>query len=198
MTATILLLIGTSSAGKSTLAKELQAILPDHYLLLGLDDVFRMVAPRWGGGLGGPLSVQGFRYNHSLGEPIVTIRYGAVGRAVLDGMHHAVAAFAQAGTNVIVDDMLLDRDVLSGWARALALYQTYLVKVHASLATLEERETHRRNPAGLARGHYAVNDVPVFDRLIDTTTTAAVDAANNLVTWLQTNPQPVALQQYRT
>jgi chloramphenicol 3-O phosphotransferase len=198
MITTILLLIGTSSAGKSTLAKELQAILPDHYLLLGLDDVFRMVAPRWGGGLGGPLSVHGFRYNHSLGEPIVTIRYGAVGRAVLDGMHHAVAAFAQAGTNVIVDDMLLDRDVLSDWARALAPYQTYLVKVHASLATLEERETHRRNPAGLARGHYAVNDVPVFDRLIDTTTTAAVDAANNLMTWLQTNPQPVALQQYRT
>jgi chloramphenicol 3-O phosphotransferase len=198
MIATILLLIGTSSAGKSTLAKELQAILPEHYLLLGLDDVFRMVAPRWGGGLGGPLSVHGFRYNYSLGESIVTIRYGAVGRAVLDGMHHAVAAFAQAGTNVIVDDMLLDSDVLSGWARALAPYQTYLVKVQASLATLEEREPHRRNPAGLARGHYAVNDVPVFDRLIDTTTTTAVDAANNLVTWLQTNPQPMALQQYRT
>jgi chloramphenicol 3-O phosphotransferase len=198
MTATILLLIGTSSAGKSTLAKELQAILPEHYLLLGLDDVFRMVAPRWGGGLGGPLSVHGFRYDHSLGEPITTIRYGAIGRAVLDGMHQAVAAFAQAGTNVIVDDMLLDRDMLSSWARALASYQTYLVKVYASLAALEERETHRRNPAGLARGHYAVNDVPVFDRLIDTTTIAPMDAANNLVTWLQTNPQPMALQHYRT
>jgi chloramphenicol 3-O phosphotransferase len=198
MTATILLLVGTSSAGKSTLAKELQAILPDHYLLLGLDDVFRMVAPRWGGGLGGPLSAQGFRYNHSVGKPSVTIRYGAVGRAVLDGMHQAVAAFAQAGTNVIVDDMLLDSDVLSGWARALAPYQTYLVKVHASLATLEEREPHRRNPAGLARGHYAVNDVPVFDHLIDTTTTAPMDAANNLTTWLQSHPQPMALQQYRT
>ena len=198
MTATILLLVGTSSAGKSTLAKELQAILPDHYLVLGLDDVFRMVAPRWGGGVAGPLSTHGFRYDHSLDEPITTIRYGAVGRAVLDGMHYAVAAFAQAGTNVIVDDMLLDSDVLSGWAHALAPYQTYLVKVQASLATLEEREPHRRNPVGLARGHYAVNDVLVFDRLVDTTTTAAADAANNLVTWLQTNPQPMALQHYRT
>ena len=198
MTATILLLIGTSSAGKSTLAKERQAILPKQYLLLGLDDVFRMVAPRWGGGLGGPFSVHGFRYDHSLGEPSTTIRYGAVGRAVLDGMHQAVAAFAQAGTNVIVDDMLLDRDLLSGWARALVSYQTYLVKVYAALATLEERETHRRNPAGLARGHYAVNDVPVFDRLIDTSTIAPMVAANNLVTWLQTNPQPMALQHYRT
>ena len=198
MTATILLLVGTSSVGKSTLGQALQAILPEQYLLLGLDDVFRMVAPRWGGGLGGPLSVHGFRYDHTLGDPSITIRYGAVGRAVLHGMHQAVAAFAQTGTNVIVDDMLLDRDVLSGWARALAPYQTYLVKVRASLATLEERETHRGTPYGLARGHYAVNDVPVFDRLIDTTNTAAVDAANNLVIWLQTNPQPMALQQYRT
>ena len=103
MTTTILLLVGTSSAGKSTLAKQLQAILPDHYLLLGLDDVFRMVSPRWGGGLAGPLSYQGFRYDHSSAPPTITLRYGAVGRAVLDGMHQAVAAFAQAGTNVIVD-----------------------------------------------------------------------------------------------
>ncbi len=97
MTATILLLIGTSSAGKSTLAKELQALLPEHYLLLGLDDVFRMVAPRWSGGLGGPLSVHGFRYDHSLGEPITTIRYGAIGRAVLDGMHRRLLPLRRLG-----------------------------------------------------------------------------------------------------
>jgi energy-coupling factor transporter ATP-binding protein EcfA2 len=69
MTSTILLLIGTSSAGKSTLAKQLQAILPDHYLLFGLDDVFRMVSPRWGGGLAGPFSYHGFRCNITK-EPI--------------------------------------------------------------------------------------------------------------------------------
>lgn len=198
MTATILLLVGTSSAGKSTLAKELQAILPDHYLLLGLDDLFRMVSPRWGGGLAGPLSYRGFRYDHTPAGPTITIRYGDVGCAVLDGMHQAVAAFAQAGTNVIVDEMLLDGCVLSGWARALAAYQTYLIKVWASLATLEEREAQRGNPRGLARGHYAVNDIAFFDRLIDTTSKAPRDAASELVTWVRANPQPVALQQYAT
>ena len=62
---TIVLLIGTSSAGKSTLANALQAILSEHYLLFGLDDVFRMVSPRWGGGLAGPLSYDGFRYDRT-------------------------------------------------------------------------------------------------------------------------------------
>ncbi|HEY6541832.1 MAG TPA: hypothetical protein VIZ18_12880 [Ktedonobacteraceae bacterium] len=59
----ILLLVGTSSAGKSTLAGYLQDGLPDHYLLIGLDDIFRMVSRRWGGEFGGTLSVQGFRYD---------------------------------------------------------------------------------------------------------------------------------------
>jgi chloramphenicol 3-O phosphotransferase len=198
MAATILLLIGTSSAGKSTLAKALQTILPDHFLLFGLDDVFRMVSPRWGGGLAGPLSYHGFWYDHSAAGPTIVIRYGDVGRAVLDGMRHAVAAFAQAGTNVIVDEMLLDRSILSGWARALTPYLTYLIKVQASLATLEEREVQRGNPRGLTRGHYAVNDVPAFDRLIDTGAKAPGDAASELARWLQTNPQPTALQHYET
>lgn len=56
MSARIILLVGTSSAGKSTLASALQAALPEHFLLFALDDVFRMVSPRWGGGLGGPLT----------------------------------------------------------------------------------------------------------------------------------------------
>jgi chloramphenicol 3-O-phosphotransferase len=112
-------------------------------------------------------------------------------------MHHAVAAFAQAGTNVIVDEMLLDRAVLSGWAQTLAPCQTYLIKVQASLATLEAREVQRRHPPGLARGHYAVNDIPVCDRLIDTTSTPPEDAAPDLALWMRSNPQPQALHQYR-
>jgi chloramphenicol 3-O phosphotransferase len=198
MTATILLIIGTSSAGKTTLAEELQAFLPEHYLLFGLDDVFRMVSPRWGGGLAGPLSYDGFRYHYTPTPPTTTIQYGDVGRAVLNGMRQAVAAFAQAGTNVIIDEMLLERDIINSWAVALAPYQTYLIKVQAPLATLEQREAQRGHPRGLARGHEAANDIPVFDRLIDTIDMAPKDAASELARWLEVKPQPLALQQYRT
>jgi chloramphenicol 3-O phosphotransferase len=196
MTATILLLIGTSSAGKSTLAKELQAIVPEHYLLLGLDDVFRMVSPRWGGGLAGPLSYEGFRYEHATATATVSIRYGAVGHAILEGMHQAVGAFARTGSNLIVDEMLLEREILSAWADALAAYRTYLIKVQASLITLEEREVGRKNPRGLARGHYAANDIPFYDRLVDTTNMTPTAAAQELAIWLAANPEPAALQKY--
>lgn len=196
MTVTILLLIGTSSAGKSTLAKQLQAIFSEHYLLLGIDDIFRMVSPRWGGGLAGPLSHQGFRYEHVPSTNTVSIRYGAVGRAILDGMHQAVASFAQTGSNIIVDEMLSDRDILRAWAHALAAYRTYLIKVQASLVKLDQREVGRKNPRGLARGHYAANDIPYYDWLVDTTSTKATDAAQELAVWLATNPEPAALQKY--
>jgi len=196
MRPTILLLVGTSSVGKSALAKRLQDELPDHYLLIGLDDVFRMVSKRWGGGLGGPLSAQGFRYDREAAPEAITIRYGPVGRRVLDGMQRAVAAFAQAGNNLIVDEMLLDEQVLAGWAKRLNRFRTYLIKVTATLDVLEQREPQRRNPRGLARGHLQANDIRYVDFLIDTTEKSPDICAEEIIRWMATAPEPIALRQY--
>lgn len=196
MQPTILLLVGTSSAGKSTLAKHLQDGLPEHYLLIGLDDVFRMVSRRWGGGFGGPLSLQGFRYDLETVPQVQVIRYGPVGRRVLGGMQRAVVAFAQAGNHLIVDEMLLDEQVLAGWVKRLKRFQTHLIKVTATLEALEQREQQRANPPGLARGHLQANDLRYFDLLIDTTDKHPADCARAIIDWLATMPQPAALHQY--
>lgn len=196
MQPTILLLVGTSSAGKSTLAKHLQDDLSEHYLLLGLDDVFRMVSRRWGGGPGGPLSVQGFRYDRETVPQAQVIRYGPVGRRVLDGMQRAVAAFAQAGNHLIVDEMLLDERVLAGWVKHLKRFQTYLIKVTATLTVLEQREQQRGNASGLARGHLQANDLRYFDFLMDTTEKPARACAQEIIHWMTTMPEPTALHQY--
>jgi hypothetical protein len=78
------------------------------------------------------------------------------------------------------------------------LVQAQTTPVISDIRALEEREAQRGNPRGLARGHYAVNDVPFFDRLIDISSKTPEDAASELARWLRTNPQPVALQQYAT
>ena len=196
MKPTILLLVGTSSAGKSTLARYLQDGLPEHYLLIGLDDVFRMVSRRWGGGYGGPLSAQGFRYDREAVLQAQVIRYGPVGMRVLDGMQRAVAAFARAGNHVIVDEMLLDERVLAGWVKHLKGFQTYLIKVTATLQSLEQREQQRGNERGLARGHLKVNDVRYCDFLIDTTEKHPQVCAEEIIHWVTTMPEPTALHQY--
>jgi len=53
------MLVGTSSAGKSTLARAIQAAAPEHFLLQSLDGLFTGVADRWG--LQGDHRDDGFR-----------------------------------------------------------------------------------------------------------------------------------------
>lgn len=199
MRPTIVLLIGTSSAGKSTLAKRLQDALPEPYLLLGIDDVFRMVPQRWGGGLGSPLSAEGFRYDRTSEPGVVTIRYGAVGEAILKGMHRAVAAFAEAGNNLIVDEMLLDEPVLIDWTRQLGRFQPYLVQVTAAEAVLERRERQRQHGSvpGLARGHLRVNSLCHRDLLIDTTDQQLDVHTQALARWIEAQPPATAIDEYR-
>jgi len=152
--------------------------LSDPYVLIGLDDVFRMVSRQWGGGLGSPLSAQGFRYDRETVPQAQVICYGPVGRRVLDGMQRAVAAFAQAGNHLIVDEMLLDERVLAGWVKHLKRFQAYLIKVTATLQVLEQREQQRGNARGLARGHLQANDVRYFDFLSERSIFIARDTCN--------------------
>jgi chloramphenicol 3-O phosphotransferase len=194
---TIILLIGTSSAGKTTLSRQLQAQLAEPYLLLGIDDIFRMVPERWGGGLGGPLSVDGFRYDRASEPGLITIRYGAVGEKVLSGMHHAVAAFAEAGNHIIVDEMLLNERILADWIEQLGRFHPYLVRVTASVEALEQRERQRGNAPGLARGHLAANDLRHRDLEIDTTSRSPQVCAETVTRWLATRPLATAIDLYR-
>jgi chloramphenicol 3-O phosphotransferase len=192
----IILLVGTSSAGKSTLAKRLQDALSDHFLLLGIDDIFRMVSERWGGGMGGPLSVDGFRYDRTTEPGVITIRYGSVGKQVLAGMHRAVAAFAEAGNNIIVDEMLLDEWCLHDWVKHLSRFRSYVVNVTATLDVLEQRERHRGNEPGLAKGHVAINTLRYYDLLLDTTNFAPEIGVDSLLRWLATCPKASAIESY--
>jgi len=58
----ILLLIDTSSTGKTTLAKALQKTLPGYSQYMSLDVFFTGMLDQYGGGINGPLSEVGFNY----------------------------------------------------------------------------------------------------------------------------------------
>ncbi|MBV9787199.1 MAG: AAA family ATPase [Chloroflexi bacterium] len=183
----VVLIVGTSSAGKSSVIAELQDLLSDHYLALGIDSFFQMVAPRWGGGMGGPLSTDGFRYVTADDDqgPCVRIAYGAVGERILRGMHRAVAALAACGNHVLVDEMLLDRAVLGDWVVALHDLPVCVVRLRAALCVLEQREHGRRNPPGLARGHLADNLIDGYDLDLDTSAQSPRELAQTIITYLE-------------
>jgi chloramphenicol 3-O phosphotransferase len=192
----VILLVGPSCAGKSTLAKAVQALSAEPYLVQSLDGLFAATPEDWGGS--GRQALEGFRYDWSAspadgGPAVRRVAYGRVGWRLLQGFHRAVAAFAGAGVNVVVDDMLLDLDVLTDWARALEAVPTLLANVTAPKAELLRREAARQlHPTpGLVAGHFDLHQGIVADTRIDTSVVSPPEAARSLLD-LASSPERVA------
>lgn len=169
----LILIIGTSSSGKSTLATALQAKLDNHWLSSGLDQFFQMVNPAWGGGENGPLSKQGFRYERH-GE-LLQITHGPVGLRILEGMVEAAGAIVKTGNNLIFDDMILSLEHWVLWQSVLEELDAKIVRLDAPAPVLKMREVARGREEklhGLALGHYLSNKVPLVDLEIDTSDVA--------------------------
>jgi chloramphenicol 3-O phosphotransferase len=163
--ARIILLNGAGSAGKSSIARALQAITSEPYLHVAMDAFLDMLpASYWD-------HPDGFTFTPVTegGGTALEIRTGSVGARALRGMRHAVVALAAEGNNLIVDDVMLDltwRD----YQTLLSPFDVSLVGVFAPLAVLEERERQRRDRMiGLARWQYdRVHQGMTYDLEIDT------------------------------
>ncbi|WP_040793429.1 chloramphenicol phosphotransferase CPT family protein [Nocardia paucivorans] len=183
----VILLKGTSSSGKTTLARAIQDESDTPFVYWGIDTLFGLTPPNWGGGRDTPLSRDGFWYDRTGhdadGHPVVVIRYGHVGRRMPHSACAAAAAFARGGDNLVIDEMLLTPDLLPIWMDALADLDVYLVAVTCPLAVAERREQDRGHPIGLARGHlHTVHDHGyTYDMTVDTTTKSPAALARTIL-----------------
>ena len=176
----LILLIGTSSAGKSSVAQILQRSLDAHYLYMGIDNFFKMVNPDWGGGSYSARSKQIFYYERD-GE-FLRIRYGPLGLSILRGIQGTVKSMLMHGNNLIFDDMLMSEEQWNLWRsqRAIEHYRTFICSLQASPDVLKEREQRRgrkRRYWGLALGHVEFNDPPDVDYRIYTDDLTAGEVA---------------------
>src|SRR5436190_20160527 len=102
----VILVNGTSSAGKTTIARAVQRLADDMWLRLGIDSFWGSVDGRWMEY--GDRAAEGFLWVER-DDRSTEIIPGPQGRRLASSMRAAVAAAARAGTNVIADDVLLDR-----------------------------------------------------------------------------------------
>src|SRR5262245_28199659 len=115
---TILLLNGTSSAGKTSIAVRLQRILPEPYVLFGADVLGAICPPAYNNG---DRAAEGVALVllAAAGEPTTAMVAGPYGQLLVAGFHRAVAALARQGLGVIVDHSLHERrwleDCLAVW-----------------------------------------------------------------------------------
>jgi chloramphenicol 3-O phosphotransferase len=184
-----IILAGTSGSGKSTTAEELRRLLPDPFLVLGLDTFFGMLPLRWTSE--GTASAEGFSYLRDTdprdGRPRLRIAYGPVGARMLAGMRACVDALLREGNNVIVDDMPIDDSIMPAWHRDLRDRHVSWVRVHAPLPVLEEREADRfpERFRGLSRGHYHVCVPDDFDLDVDSAELDPAERARHIAAALR-------------
>lgn len=178
-------LVGTSSVGKTTVAEQLQTLLPEPHLVVGVDHFLNMFPQQWAGHPRGPGA--GMWYEDTTdpdGSPRARIRYGEAGARLLAGMRAAVRALLDQGNDVVLDEMPLDESILPAWRRELIGYSVFWVRLHAPLDVVEAREARRTSGQhrGNARGHLHITDVGTYDLQIDVSTLSPHDVATQIMT----------------
>jgi chloramphenicol 3-O phosphotransferase len=165
----VIVLNGGSSSGKSGIARCLQAVLPDPWLTLGVDTLIRAMPVSSGG------PATGIELT-SDGEVIVGPEFRTLEAAWIEG----IAAMAQAGARIILDEVFLgDSASQQRWKTGLGLPQVLWIGVRCESAVAEAREIARGDRVnGMAASQAGVvHQGVVYDLQVDTTRAEALDCA---------------------
>ncbi|HEX8916960.1 MAG TPA: hypothetical protein VF898_00515 [Chloroflexota bacterium] len=212
----VVLLNGTSSAGKSTTARALQEVMDlpyvhtgvDHFLprvpqqFFAIEDVanahpvdyfvllYSGVAPRATAEIEGGQSVFGLSEFRGL-------RIGPEGIKLLAGMYSGIAGLARAGVNVIVDDVLHDQRLLRSAVEALCGLPVLLVGLRLPREVAERRERERgdRGPGAATAFYDLVHTHVIYDLELDTSVLGPQECAQRIKGALQKGRSGQAFQQ---
>jgi chloramphenicol 3-O phosphotransferase len=188
----VIYLNGTSSAGKSTIARALEDVLDDLYLHVQLD-VFMQMVPLHGWERAGGM-VMTRQPDHS-----VQVDFGPVCQPLFAGFHRSLGALASAGNHLIVDDVLLERRWLRDAVEALVRHEVCFVGVHCPVDVAEARERERADrDGGIARGQYdLVHAHRLYDVEVDTSLLTPQACAERILQAQQGLRSPTAFERLR-
>lgn len=194
------MLNGTSSSGKTALARALQQRWPRPLLHLGTDTAIGMLPPPLVGRK--PSARDGFEFFDDTDEhgPVVRVRCGPVARKLQRSFARAARLLADRGHDLVLDLVLFEKAALLDYVHCLHGHPTYLIGVVCELAVLEARERARgdrfRNLARTQRG--PVHEFRrYYDFEVDTSTTGAGELARAIVAFIEAQPAPGALATLR-
>lgn len=182
---TVIFINGTSSSGKTSLLKALQKKLQEPYLDMGIDKFIWMLPSRY---LDRPL------WDEVLGK---ALHAGPVGLTLFSGMHHAIAAAASRGNNVIADHAFVEKAWVDECVSLFAGMNAYLIGLYCPLEVLEQREKDRKDrtlgQAGLQFD--VIHKYTKYDLELDTSKLTVEECADNVIERLKT--PPAAFRQIR-
>jgi chloramphenicol 3-O phosphotransferase len=192
----IVLLNGTSSAGKTSIAKALQRMMDAPYLLVGIDTFVFALPKQY---LNAPLWHEVYEYLWSE-DGSLTIKTGPLGYQLMSGMHRSIAALARTGFNIIVDHVLLDRRPLMECVDVLSDFDVLFVGVRCPLEVVEQRERERKDRTlGQARAQYhVVHSHAIYDLEVDTSVLSPEECALRIKQRLEDGVAPTVFKQLKS
>ncbi|MEY2474216.1 MAG: chloramphenicol phosphotransferase [Actinomycetota bacterium] len=183
----VVILNGTSSAGKSSIAQWLPMTLDRPMVCSGLDVVLMSMPIKLHGHRDGP-------YFESIADGTV-IRLGPTAIEIARAWHQAQATLVRQGFSLVLDEAIVCEQLLESLIDAFKGMRVWLVGVVCDEAVAVAREEARgdRQP-GLARGlaELVHRDVE-YDLVLDTTA-ISVQAASECVARLINSADPTAFE----
>jgi len=189
----VIILNGPSAAGKSSLQKSIQKLAPVPYLNVGVDNFFNDLFPDEHGKLGVKADTD---FGHDLRwvtikDNLVFLNVGPQGKKIVDGMHKAIAAYAKAGNNVVVDYIMYEQDWMKDLLYELKGCPVYMIGVTVPLDILKAREQARStSPIGHAGSHYDIVHLGnTYELWIDNSQGTADEGAIQILDFIKNNPR---------
>ena len=198
----IIFLNGTSSSGKTVIAKALQEIMDGYYIHTGIDHYLDRTPEKIHVQSDGkkPAAAEGFLWVFPEGgKRLSEIRIGPAGFRLLKGVYHAAAALAATGNDLIIDDVVVDTRVLREAVNTLYTFNVLFVGIRCPFKVTEQREQERDDRTqGLVKAQYdIVHSHGVYDLEIDTSILTPTECANQIKDRLQNGPAPEAFRKLR-
>ena len=163
----IIFINGTSSSGKSTLSKALQAKLDEPFWHFSIDHLREANV----------LPLQRIKSGDFLW---VTMR-----PAFFEGFHRCLPVLAESGNNLIVEHIIETEAWRDRLAQILALLDVFLVGVHCPLSELERRERERGDRRiGEARQDFeAIHTFVTYDLEVNSTQSLESNVDAIILAW---------------
>ena len=177
--AQVIVLNGGSSSGKSAIARCLQAVLPGHWLVLGVDTLVEAAPAAL------RTSTAGIELAADGGVSV-----GADFRALEAAWIEGVAAMVRAGARVVVDEVFLGGAASQQrWRRALEGVRVLWVGVRCDGAVAAGREIARgdRIPGMAATQAELVHRGVVYDLEVDTARAESLECARAIAARLRSS-----------
>lgn len=190
----IIILDGSSSAGKTSIIKELQNISDKPLLHTGVDRFWAMIPDQYKEN--GSKAHEGYLFSSTVdrdNNPIIHVQKGPFAHQIDDTLPRVIKTLADCGHDIAVDTIINTDAQLHNYAKILSGYTVYFIGVVCDLKELEKREQSRGNRMlGLARGHNGTINTHknYYDLIIDSTHQDPTSCAQNILNFIKTTPDP--------